>query len=106
MREWRHGACDRILSGFIGLQASAIRVSTTVADATATRGFFGFVFDQTVANVDRAVGVFGHVGVVRHDDDRDPLFAIELLKQLHRFVAGVRIQRAGRFVGQAAATDC
>ena len=61
---------------------------------------FQAVLDQAVADVDRAVGVGGDVGVVRHDDNCEVLLFVELLEQLHRFIAGVGIERTGWLVGE------
>ena len=55
--------------------------------------------DQAVDDADRAMGVGGHLGIVRHQDDGDPL-GVELLEHPQDFHAGVRIEVAGRLVGQ------
>ena len=55
--------------------------------------------DLSVANVDRAGGVGRHVGVVGHQDDRNPL-GVEPLKHPQDLHAGVRVEVAGRLVGQ------
>ena len=49
--------------------------------------------------LDRAMGVGGHLGIVRHQDDGDPL-GVELLEHPQDFDAGVRVEVAGRLVGQ------
>ena len=56
-------------------------------------------FDEPIGNADHAVGIRGHLGIVRHQDDRDP-FGIEGLEHLQDFDTGVRIQVAGGLVGQ------
>ena len=55
--------------------------------------------DPAVHNVDRAMCVGGHLGIVRHQHDGDP-FGVELLEHPQDFHAGVRIEVAGRLVGQ------
>ena len=57
------------------------------------------VRDQPVGDVDRAIGVAGHFGVVGHEDDRDAL-GVQPLEHPQDLVAGPRIEVAGRFVGQ------
>ena len=57
------------------------------------------VGDQPVGNVDRAIGVGGHFGVVRYDDDRDAL-GVQPLEHPQDLVARLRIEVAGRLVGQ------
>src|SRR5258706_4088959 len=57
------------------------------------------VFDLSVADMDRPVGEGGHVGFVRHDHDRVAGF-VESRKERHDFGAGLRVQIAGRFVGE------
>ena len=57
------------------------------------------VVDLPVGDVDRARGKRRHVGIVRHQDDGDP-FGVELLEHPQDLDAGVRIEVAGRLVGQ------
>ena len=57
------------------------------------------VLDQTVGDADGSMGVGCHVRVVCHQDDSDAL-GIELLKHPQDFHARVRIEVAGRLVGQ------
>ena len=45
------------------------------------------------------MGVGRHLGIVRHEDDRDPL-GVELLEHPQDLDAGVRVEVAGRLVGQ------
>ena len=45
------------------------------------------------------MGVSGHLGIVRHQDDGDSL-GVELLEHPQDFDARVRIEVAGGFVGQ------
>ena len=45
------------------------------------------------------MGVSGHLGIVRHQDDGDSL-GVELLEHPQDFDAGVRIEVARRLVGQ------
>ena len=55
--------------------------------------------NQTVRDVDRAMGERGYVGVVGDENDRDP-FGVELLEHAQDFHAGVRVEVARRLVGQ------
>ena len=67
--------------------------------SSAGRGVGLVALDQAVGNADRAMGVGGHLGIVRHQDDGDPL-GVELLEHPQDFHAGVRIEVAGGLVGQ------
>jgi hypothetical protein len=59
-----------------------------------------FVFlDQPVANGNDAVRAGSDIGLVRHHND-GVSFAVQPLKEVHDFHAGVCIERAGRFVRQ------
>ena len=55
--------------------------------------------DQAVDDANRAMGEGRHLGVVRHQDHGDPL-GVELLEHPQDFHAGVRVEIAGRLVGQ------
>ena len=57
-------------------------------------------FDAPVAHTDHALGMAGHIGIVRYQDDRDAFVIIQLLKQPQDFGASLGIQRAGWLVGQ------
>jgi hypothetical protein len=41
----------------------------------------------------------GDGGVMRHEDDGQPVLAIELAEQAEDLLAGLRVEVAGRFVG-------
>src|SRR5215471_2260576 len=58
------------------------------------------VLDEPVLHVDDALGVARHSSVVRYEDDRDPLFSIQFLKHLQDFYARLRVEVAGRLVGE------
>ena len=55
--------------------------------------------DLAVPHVDDPSGVRGHVGVVRHDDDRQA-GRVELLEHPQDFFAGARVEVSGRLVSQ------
>ena len=55
--------------------------------------------DLAVADLDDALGMAGHVHVVRDQDD-GVAGGIQLFQDAQHFLAGVRVQRAGRLVGQ------
>ena len=57
------------------------------------------VFDLAVADVDGAIGVRGHVGLVRDDDDGVARL-VEPLEDAHDLDAGLRIEIAGGLVGE------
>src|SRR5437588_623603 len=54
--------------------------------------------DQAVAHADDAPGVAGHAGVVSDQHNGDALFLIEPLEQPQHFLAGLRVEVAGRLV--------
>ena len=54
--------------------------------------------DQAVTDADRPLRVIGDVGIVRHQDDGDPLVLIQLLEHPQHFFAGARIEVAGRLI--------
>ena len=56
-------------------------------------------FDDTIDDMDDPIRVGGHVGVVRHQDNRDVL-GVEPLEHPQNVDAGVRIEVARRLVGQ------
>ena len=41
-----------------------------------------------------------HAGIVRHQDDREAVLAVQLLEHPQNFLAGLRVEVAGRLVGQ------
>ena len=55
--------------------------------------------DLAVADLDDALGMAGHVHVVRDQND-GVAGGIQLFQDAQHFLAGVRVQRAGRLVGQ------
>ncbi len=55
--------------------------------------------DLAVHDADDPMGIGGHLGIVRHQHDGDP-FGVELLEHPQDFHAGVRVEVAGRLVGQ------
>ena len=55
--------------------------------------------DLAVADLDDALGMAGHVHVVRDQDD-GVTGGVQLFQDAQHFLAGVRVQRAGRLVGQ------
>ena len=50
--------------------------------------------------MDDARAITGHVRLMGDDDDGQPIFLIELLKHAQDFLARVRIEVAGRLVGE------
>src|SRR5207247_630188 len=56
-------------------------------------------FDQAVAQADDAAGVAGDVLLVGDDDDGVAL-RVQVLEQLHDFLARAGVEIAGRLVGQ------
>ena len=61
-------------------------------------GYF-IALDSSVHDANRPMGISGYVGIVRHQYDGDP-FGVELLEHPQDFDARVRIEVAGRLVGQ------
>ena len=57
------------------------------------------LFDPAVANRDHAMGVGGDVGFVRDEDD-GVAGAVQAIEERHDFDAGLRIEVAGRLVGE------
>ena len=55
--------------------------------------------DHSIDDADGPMGVSGHLGIVRHQNDGDSL-GVELLEHPQDFDARVRIEIAGGFVGQ------
>src|SRR5690606_16488793 len=55
--------------------------------------------DAAIADLDDALCVLGDLHIVRDDDD-GVAFGVQLLQDLHHLLAAVRIERAGRLVGQ------
>src|SRR5437762_5476543 len=60
----------------------------------------GVVQHDAVAERDDARAVLGDVGLVRHQHDRDAALYVQLLKNAHDLDAGLRIEVAGRLVGE------
>ena len=56
--------------------------------------------DVAVAERDDAFGVGGDVGLVRDEHDRDAAFFVELRKRRMTSCETLRVERAGRFVGE------
>ena len=57
------------------------------------------VHDQPVGDMDRAIGVCRHLGVVSYEDDSHAM-NVQPLEHPQDLVAGMRIEIAGRLVGQ------
>src|SRR5262249_36936272 len=55
--------------------------------------------DLAVADLDDALFVLGHAHVMGYDDD-GVAFGIQLTEDRHHFLAGFRVECAGRFIGQ------
>ena len=55
--------------------------------------------DLTIANVNYTMGMQGNVVLVGNQND-GVAFVMQTLEQRHDFVAGGRIEIAGRFIGQ------
>ncbi len=59
------------------------------------------LFDNAaVGEFKDAPGMRRHLGIMRGNDQRGLLFGVQVFKQFDDFTARVRIQVAGRFVGQ------
>ena len=54
--------------------------------------------DRAIAERDDAIGAGGHFGIVRDDDHRQPLLAVETAKQRDHVLAGAAVEVAGRLV--------
>src|SRR5215510_1356194 len=67
-------------------------------DASSPAGQF-VLRDLSVEDRDHAVGVLGDVMFVRHDDDRVAAL-VQRVEQLHNLLRGLRIEVAGRLVGE------
>ena len=57
------------------------------------------VGNQSIDDVDRAIGISGDIGIVRHQENGDS-FSIQLLEYPQDFHACMRIETARRLVGQ------
>src|SRR5512137_453281 len=57
-------------------------------------------FHQPITDVDDAAGLLGYCGIMRHKDDGDTTFLVQLAKDGHDLLARPGIQVAGGFVGQ------
>ena len=62
-------------------------------------GVEAVIGDDTVANVDDAMGEFGDVVLVGDEDDGVAL-RMEFVEEAHDLVAGLRIEVSGRLVGE------
>ena len=58
------------------------------------------VLDEAVHDMDDALGMPCHAGIMGHEDDGEAVGAVELLEHPEEFLAGARIKVAGRLVGQ------
>ena len=56
--------------------------------------------DPAVANFDHALGSVRHLAAVGDDDQSHTLLAMQPVEEVQDFGAGVRVEIAGRFVGQ------
>src|SRR5579884_97137 len=56
--------------------------------------------DQTVAELDHPVRVLGNVRLMGDEHDGHPARLVQVLEEGHDLLAGARIERAGRLVGQ------
>ena len=65
------------------------------------------VEDEPVAHPDDSIGVGGDGRVVRHEDDREPVLAVELAEEAEDLLARLRVEVAGRLIGdqEGAAVD-
>ena len=57
------------------------------------------VNDAAVANFDDAIGIGGHLRIVR-DDDHGVAFGVQLAQNAHDFLSALAVQCAGRLVGE------
>ena len=55
--------------------------------------------DAAIANLDDAVGIGGHIGIVRHQNDGVAV-SMQLFEDVHHLLATGLVQRAGGLVGQ------
>ena len=58
------------------------------------------LFDEAILDANDPLGVLRHVGIMGDEDDGDAVGAVELLEHLEDFLAGARIEVAGRLVGE------
>ena len=63
-------------------------------------GLRGVGDDPAVFQPDYAVGLRGNVEVVRHDDDRDPLFPVQHLQPADQVLSCLGINGPGRLVSK------
>src|ERR1041385_1607411 len=56
--------------------------------------------EQTIAKDDPPLGILRDVGLMGNQDDGDAFLLVQVLKQLHDFIAGFGIEVAGRLIGQ------
>ena len=86
--------------GLDGCTSCRSQVSVTSFVARRLRPVRRFIaLDHSVHDANGPMGVGGHVGIVRHQDDGDSL-GVELLEHPQDFDARVRIEVARRLVGQ------
>ena len=57
------------------------------------------VEDEAIANSDDTIGVRGDVWVVRHEDDREPVFSVKLPEETQDLLTGLRVEVARRLIG-------
>src|SRR6185503_6480715 len=91
----------------MALRRSALTATTNVIrndmaaplrDAAALDG--AVVAHQSVAERNHARAVLGDVGLVRHEDDGDAALDVEALEDAHHLDARLRVEIAGRLVGE------
>ena len=65
------------------------------------------VKDESVAHPDDAAGMGGDGRVVRHQDDGEPVLAVELAEEVENLLSRLRVEVAGRLIGdqEGAAVD-
>src|SRR5258705_1771353 len=73
-------------------------MAAPLRDAAALDG--AVVAHQSVAECNHARAVFGDVGLVRHEDDGDAALDVEALEDAHHLDARLRVEIAGRLVGE------
>ncbi len=75
--------------------AGAAPLATAAASAFALIGD-----DHAVAEGHHAIGIGGNAGIVRHYQHREPALAVEPAYDLHDLGRGLRVEIAGRLVGE------
>src|SRR5258705_13934259 len=96
-----------VSAGRMAFRRSALTATTNVIrndmpaplrDAAALDG--AVVGHQSVAERNHARAVFGDVRLVRHEDDGDAALDVEALEDAHHLEARLRVEIAGRLVGE------